>query len=364
MSVLLICTILQTRMFAKAIADTDVTDKSQLLSSSFGDLASHIKFVDENPLHGDMEAFTNQNNNIRCVSQINPMNGCYYQCETSPTTLICPGNPNYQPPQGLPQSKPQNVQQGPPQQQNSVQMPIQQPLPAPVQQPKIINQQPLPISSPIMMQDPNNNKTLVCTPKIIEPEVKDLITPDFNPSANAVKRITTVTVTKGDSKSPIQKIKDIDPELGRQIEKILDYNGITEPWSAYEDLISPKQHQMPDWCNMYKKVRSMFKVFESLKELISEEFLNIQRFTNRGKVYMREYADELKKNLDRMILDLKKMKVARDYSTKDEYMRKFNSIHCKTQETIVKYKKLRSWLLNTVKVFSRMFYPFNVSRVI
>ncbi|KAM0678156.1 hypothetical protein BDAP_001168 [Binucleata daphniae] len=353
-------------MFAMEIVDKELTSKNELLSSSFGDLASHIKYVEDSPQHGSVEAFTNQNNNIQCVSQPNPINGCYYQCETSPTTLICPGQPNYQPPQGMvvpkaSQPQPQQQQQNAPQHQQNTQ---QQPAPIITQQPKIINQQPLPISAQPITTDPNINKNIICPPKPYEQEIKDIITPDFNPSPNAVKRITTVTVSKGDAKSPIQKIKDIDPELGKQIEKILDYNGITEPWSAYEDLVSPKQHQMPDWCNMYKKVRSMFKVFESLKELISEEFLNIQRFTNRGKVYMREYADELKKNLDRMILDLKKMKVARDYSTKDEYMRKFNLIHCKTQETIIKYKKLRSWLLNTVKVFSRMFYPFNVSRVI
>ncbi|KAM0688203.1 hypothetical protein COBT_000544 [Conglomerata obtusa] len=372
MTVILICMIMESIVYAEINVEPETLANSYLKSTIFDSLTSNMKKISDSPEHGDVAALYNQNADIKFIALPNPQTNCYYTCNTTMPPGTNPTQPGYQPqqtPSPQPSTPPQQnqpVSAAPPtQQQTPKQVPTQNQPPA--QQPNA-NKPYSPGTSPA--SPPNNANTPASKPVVCENKqektqqmIRELTTPNFSLTPNAIKRTTTVTVTKQDSESPIQKIKDIDPELGKQIEKILDYNGITEPWSAYEDLASPKQHQMPDWCNMYKKVRSMFKVFESLKELISEEFSNIQRFMNRGKVYMKEYADELKKYLDRMILDLKKMKVAKDYSTKDEYMRRFNSTHCKTQETIAKYKKLRSWLLNTIKVFSRMFYPFNVNRM-
>jgi hypothetical protein len=106
---------------------------------------------------------------------------------------------------------------------------------------------------------------------------------------------------------------------------------------------------------LYRRVRDILKVFESLKELISEELLKIETYVKRAKEYLREDNDKLRRNLEIMMNYMKKIKKTRVNSIKNDYMKKFNDIHAQTQETIDSYKKLKLWLIATLSSFKQLF---------
>jgi len=113
---------------------------------------------------------------------------------------------------------------------------------------------------------------------------------------------------------------------------------------------------MPDPKLLYENMRNLLKIFETLKELISSELLKIEVFVKRGKAYLKEDNDLIRRNLEKMIVYLKKMKNAKDRSIKDDYSRQFYAMNAKTQEVVAQYKKLKQWLITTLNYFSQLFY--------
>lgn len=173
------------------------------------------------------------------------------------------------------------------------------------------------------------------------------------PVMKSVVKTTSRVVSP--KESPIDSLMQTNPELGDQIKRIFEYQGIAEPWDRIKDFFDNRQRLMPDPCMLYKTMRDILKVFESLKEMISDELRKIQVYVERAKMYLKEDHVKLKDQLSRMSLDLVKMKSTKDKKNQNDYANNFNKINAETQQVIASYNRLKEWLFKTLTYFKQLF---------
>lgn len=155
--------------------------------------------------------------------------------------------------------------------------------------------------------------------------------------------------------SPINSLERIDPSLAKELQRILTYSGIKEPWNRVKDFFDDSQRMMPDPCMLYGQMRDILKVFESLKELISDELRKIQIYVERAKMYLKEDHVKLKDQLSRMSQLLARMKSTKDKQNQADYANQFNRVNEETQKQISQYNALKDWLFETLTNFKRLF---------
>lgn len=155
--------------------------------------------------------------------------------------------------------------------------------------------------------------------------------------------------------SPLSTLEKIDPNLVNQLQRILAYNGIEQPWDRIKDFYDDKQRIMPSPCMLYKQMRDVLKVFESLKQLISDELRKIQIYVERAKMYLKEDHVKLNDQLQRMEAYLDKMRHTNDKNIKNEYAVSFENANKDTQQIIEMYNQLKDWLFKTLTCFKLLF---------
>lgn len=167
----------------------------------------------------------------------------------------------------------------------------------------------------------------------------------------------TKVVRKGipSNKASLESLEKVDPSLASKIQNIFKYSGIQQPWDRIKDFYDEKQRMMPDPCMLYTEMRDILKVFESLKELISNELRKIQIYVERAKMYLKEDHVKLKDLLSRMSLSLIKMKSTKDKKSQNDYANGFNKLNAETQDEITKYNQMKEWLFQVLKYFRRLF---------
>lgn len=170
-----------------------------------------------------------------------------------------------------------------------------------------------------------------------------------------VKVTTRITEGPKPEKSPLDRLIEMSPDLGRKIKKVFEYNGIADPWPQFSDIVSADQHKLPDPCMLYTKMKDILKVFESLKEMISDELLKIETYVKRAKSYLKEDQEKLKRDIDRMEKYMDKIKKSQINTVKTEYAKKFTETHSKAAEEIDQYQKLKKWLVCTLNYFKALF---------
>ncbi|KRH92736.1 hypothetical protein M153_3097000673 [Pseudoloma neurophilia] len=162
-------------------------------------------------------------------------------------------------------------------------------------------------------------------------------------------------VIKSGSTSPLSTLEKIDPNLSHELQRILSYSGIKEPWDRIKDFFDDGQRMMPDPCMLYSQMRDILKVFESLKELISDELRKIQIYVERAKMYLKEDHVKLKDQLGRMSTLLSRMKSTKDKKMQADYANGFNKVNEETQHEISEYNGLKDWLFATLTYFKKLF---------
>ncbi|KAF7684595.1 hypothetical protein TCON_0198 [Astathelohania contejeani] len=155
--------------------------------------------------------------------------------------------------------------------------------------------------------------------------------------------------------SPLSRAIAINPEIGHQIKQILLYGGILPPWDPIKDLLDTGHQKLPDPCGLYIQIRDFLKVFESFRELISDQLLNIEIFVKRGKNYLKEYCDKLTRSFSKLKRYLKKIKCSKFPSIKAEYAKKFNDLNQQTQMDLQAYKCLKQWKDQMKAQFKQLF---------
>lgn len=206
-----------------------------------------------------------------------------------------------------------------------------------------------PTTAPLAKQDAVPQPRL--EPKIIEDTNKTTKRPKPAPTL----QIDQISKPEKDKKSPIDTVINQNPELGNKIRKIFEYNGIMPPWDPLKDLSDLSHQRLPNPNMLYTKMKDILKVFESLKEMISDELLKIETYVKRDKFYLKEYQERLERNLERMKKYMGKIKKTSSEAVKSEYIRKFNEIHSETRETVVCYQKLKKWLMEILSYFKVLF---------
>lgn len=183
-----------------------------------------------------------------------------------------------------------------------------------------------------------------------------LPTREFIATFPVMKRVIKTTKKVASAKeSPLEALMQLNPDLAAQIKRIFEYQGIAEPWDRIKDFFDNKQRLMPDPCMLYTSMRDVLKVFESMKEIISDELRKIQVYVERAKMYLKEDHIKLKDLLSRMSLDLVKMKSTKDKKNQNDYANNFNKINAETQQVIKSYNNLKEWLFKTLTYFKRFF---------
>lgn len=172
---------------------------------------------------------------------------------------------------------------------------------------------------------------------------------DLNCTINCKK------VIKSGGISPLSSLERIDPTLTKELQRILTYSGIKEPWDRIKDFFDDKQRMMPDPCMLYSQMRDILKVFESLKELISDELRKIQIYVERAKMYLKEDHVKLKDQLARMSQLLSRMKSTKDRRIQADQANNFNKVNEETQDDINEYNRLKDWLFETLTYFKKLF---------
>lgn len=152
----------------------------------------------------------------------------------------------------------------------------------------------------------------------------------------------------------IRLIRSI-PTAAEKLSSFLEYNGITTPWPEIFDFTSDKQHNMPAPEPMFSKIQLLLGGLESIKEFISNELFKIEKYVRRGKAYLVENIDDLRRYHSILREYLRKMETARTAQAKNDYASKFSALHGKTQEKIKSYLELRTWLQTTVRLFRSLF---------
>lgn len=180
--------------------------------------------------------------------------------------------------------------------------------------------------------------------------------PQYAPlQAKPVKVTTKITEGPKPDKSPLDRLIEMSPDLGKKIKKVFEYNGIADPWPQFTDILSADQHKLPDPCMLYTKMKDVLKVFESLKEMISDELLKIETYVKRAKSYLKEDQEKLKRDIDRMEKYMDKIKKAQIGTVKTEYAKKFTETHAKAADEIEQYQRLKKWLVCTLNYFKALF---------
>lgn len=169
------------------------------------------------------------------------------------------------------------------------------------------------------------------------------------------KVVKTTTHVPSVKESPLEMLVQTNPDLGRAIKRIFEYEGIAEPWDRIKDFWDNKQRLMPDPCMLYKKMRDVLKVFERLKEFISDELRKIQVYVERDKMYLKEDHTKLKDLLEKMQLDLVKMKSTKDKMNQMDYANDFNNANAEAQKTIDLYTRTKEWLYQILEYFHQLF---------
>lgn len=162
-------------------------------------------------------------------------------------------------------------------------------------------------------------------------------------------------IIKKGAASPLSSLEKIDPTLTKELQRILTYSGIKEPWDRIKDFFDDKQRMMPDPCMLYSQMRDILKVFESLKELISDELRKIQIYVERAKMYLKEDHVKLKDQLARMSQLLARMKSTKDKKIQADQANSFNKVNEETQGEISEYNQLKDWLFETLTYFKKLF---------
>lgn len=163
------------------------------------------------------------------------------------------------------------------------------------------------------------------------------------------------TVIKKNGNAPLSTLENMSPDLAREIQKILTYSGIKEPWDRLKDFFDDKQRMMPDPCMLYTQMRDILKIFDSLKEVISDELRKVQLYVERAKSYLKEDHFKLNDQLSKMKNVLNHLRKTNDDTLKSDYANTFNKINEETQTQIGEYKKLKEWLFDTLTAFKRLF---------
>ena len=234
-----------------------------------------------------------------------------------------------------------------------------------------INPTQSPSKPPQPSQPPNANSNKVAMVKPVtntpvsagnkeDSILNDLLLPNPPNAKSPSKKIREITVTKGTGdNNSLDSLKKLNPEIAKKIEDILKSSGIARPWSVTDDLSKIEQHSMPNWKSMYNNIKDELSVFETLKEIRSGEFLGIETYIHRAKLYMNEYADRFRRYLKAMNDYKIKMNSSHDQGTRDMYMTKFNKAKTESDKTMDDYKELRDWVSNVVKSFANLFSPLN-----
>lgn len=144
------------------------------------------------------------------------------------------------------------------------------------------------------------------------------------------------------------------PSAREKLSSFLEYNGITQPWSEIFDFNSDKQHTMPAPEPMFSKIQLLLDGLESIKEFISNELFKIEKYVRRGKAYLAENFDDLKRYHSLLKEYLRKMKAAKSVKARNEYAEKFSALRGKTEEKIKSYLSLKKWLETTVRLFGAL----------
>lgn len=222
--------------------------------------------------------------------------------------------------------------------------PFNYPPPAQHNFPTVVPQQPMPkdlgplsVNHPIVPLDRMTPQSPVL---IIQNQQR----PNENQQQKQVSKVT-----------PVDRITTIDPSLGKKLREIFEYNGIVPPWNHLRDFEDQNQQNMPDPCMLYVKMKDILKVFESLKEMISDELLKIETYVKRAKSYLKEDQERLERNLEKMKKYLRKIRCAKTLSNKQEYAEKFKQIHEDTKSTVAAFQKLKNWLTKTLSYFKMLF---------
>lgn len=207
----------------------------------------------------------------------------------------------------------------------------------------------------------NQNSEVKCPPNTVPMQLPPApvlpVQPPQVTQENKPVKVTT-KITEGPSptkKNPLDSIIDEYPELVKTIKSVFEYNGIADPWPQFTDILNANQHKLPDPCMLFTKMKNVLKVYESLKEMISDEMLKIETFIKRAKSYLAEDQEILKRDADRMGKYMKKIKESAMNSVRTEYAKKFTEVYSKAVEVICQYKKLKKWLESTLKNFKILF---------
>merc|ERR1712176_396581 len=157
------------------------------------------------------------------------------------------------------------------------------------------------------------------------------------------------------NQNPLATLENIDQDLANKIKEIFQYSGIRTPWNRVKDFFDEGHMLMPDPCMLYTNVRDLLKVFEALKERISDQLRKVQTFINRSKTYLSEDRTQLNSMLGIMEQDLIKMKTTKDRSNQADYAANFNRTNQQTQKVIAGYSEMKDWLYKVLTLFKQLF---------
>ncbi|KAK1347673.1 hypothetical protein CWI38_0964p0050 [Hamiltosporidium tvaerminnensis] len=211
-------------------------------------------------------------------------------------------------------------------------------------------------SVPTAPNNYNSTTTVTQQPAVKSTSTNPPQTVQVAPSnPNATKKVTKVSVSSKPEQTELEKFIEKNPEVGKQLAKIFEYNGIMEPWDPVKDLLDLKQQRLPDPHTLYDRIRNMLKVFETLKELISDELVKIEIYVKRAKTYYKEDHDTLARNLAKLKKYMNKIKESHNHEVKTDYASKFNEVQNETNELMKRSQKLKQWLTTTLQSFKQLF---------
>lgn len=166
---------------------------------------------------------------------------------------------------------------------------------------------------------------------------------------------TKITISKKGEEDALEKLINSHPELGKKIKSMFEYHGIAAPWNAIHDMLTTDQQPLPDPCMLFVNIKNMLKLFETMRELISDEFEKVKVFVRRDKAYLKEDQEKIKGEIQRMENYMQKIKAAKNETVKREYAKKFTDMHGRAEKDVQEYQRLKMWLAKVLCLFQNIF---------
>jgi hypothetical protein len=157
------------------------------------------------------------------------------------------------------------------------------------------------------------------------------------------------------SKDDLVSLLTSNPGAYLDLLRILEFNGIVDPWPEVFDLTSEKQHTLPAPEPMFKKIQELLNGMEIIKETIAKELNKVGIFVSRGKGYLEEDLAELQQHHEKLEKFLSKIQHTKSSETKNYYASKFLEEQKDTQARIKSYTELKEWLHKTLTLFGSLF---------